>query len=560
MGDEFWESVTLLLHFDGVTPAWQADSSDFANDITTVTNSFGVAIGFGVFTDSAGRGGTGLASSARIPNSAGFVFDGDFTVEGFAYRAQTVGVQGILNFGGTTGSNRSWATYYNGDVLFLELSTSGAAAAITMSSGAVSEDVWHHIAFDRSGVDVRLYVDGIMVDKDTLADPMFASTAELIFGALNGTNAGLQLYMDEWRITKGVARYADDAGFTPPVAPYPEGLPPETQAPERVSQHAMLVLAELQSNPQVSQHAMLVLAEMATRDRVSQHAMLVLASYEPCLTKRAQLWRIERTDGVVLAFTSHDRPITYGADTYSPCDSLNASASETSADVEGIANVELTGIISDEGITEEDVTAGKFDDAYIQVFLVSWAPVDDGIISVDSVRRLNAGWAGTLSAGERGFKAEVMGPGAKLAQKSIMDTVTPGCRFEFGDENCGKDIDALKLSAEVSSVQDNGEFEVTVTDGSGVATYDEGFVRWLNGRNIGTDTEIKSIEFYVGGASIVLWAPAPFLPAVGDDVEIFPGCQKSPDACKTYDNFSEFGGFPDVPGTDALTEAPEAKY
>lgn len=332
------------------------------------------------------------------------------------------------------------------------------------------------------------------------------------------------------------------------------------ESPARVTQLARMTLVEMGASDRVTQLARFTLAEMIAGVRVTQVARLTLASYEPCLTRRANLWKIDRRDGVTLTFTSHDQDMVFGQHTYKACGSLTPSASENNADIEGISNTEFEGIISDEGIKETEVLAGLFDDAYVQVFLVAWEDPGAGPIAIDSVYRLMAGWVGEVSVGERGFRAEVLGPGAKLSQKSILETFTAPCRFIFGDpDTCGVDIDALKLTAEVATVTDNGEFIVAVGGVTGAAKYSNGFVRWTSGLNNGAECEIKEIIFLMDQAFIVLWAPAPFLPAIGDDLFIFPGCAKDTVDCKFYDNFINHGGFHLVPGNDEIGKTPDAK-
>jgi len=47
---------------------------------------------------------------------------------------------------------------------------------------------------------------------------------------------------------------------------------------------------------------------------------------------------------------------------------------------------------------------------------------------------------------------------------------------------------------------------------------------------------------------------------VGDTYTAKPGCDKSAEICKTkFDNFINFGGFPDVPGQDRIASTPDAK-
>jgi uncharacterized phage protein (TIGR02218 family) len=47
---------------------------------------------------------------------------------------------------------------------------------------------------------------------------------------------------------------------------------------------------------------------------------------------------------------------------------------------------------------------------------------------------------------------------------------------------------------------------------------------------------------------------------LGDEYEARPGCDKTPETCKTkFSNFANFGGFPDVPGRDAISKTPDSK-
>lgn len=336
---------------------------------------------------------------------------------------------------------------------------------------------------------------------------------------------------------------------------------PPPPAPARVSQVPRLLLAEMNAKSRVSQVSRLAIAKMISHTRVSQVARLTLAAYAPCATRRCQLWKIERKDGVIFRFTSHDQPVDYGTgETYSPCNSLNSSASADGADLEGIANLQLTGIISDDAISAGDIQAGLFDDAYVQVFLVSWEDAGDGVISVDSAYRLIGGWMGTLSQGDQGFKGEVLGPGQRLAQRALTSTYTPNCRWVFGDSRCQIDREAMAVAGVVASVVDNGEFVGSGSPATADAQWDQGSVRWLTGVNAGQECEIKTCVFETAGNTIILWQTANFAPSPGDTYLLLPGCDRTDAACKIYDNYINFGGFKDVPGNDSITRSPDIKY
>jgi hypothetical protein len=89
----------------------------------------------------------------------------------------------------------------------------------TNFSGSFAPDVetWYHVAIDRDGTTTRLYVNGTMIASTTGAQ---SGTADIEFtvGAGSGLFNG---WIDEYRFTSGVARYASDSGYTTPTSAFP---------------------------------------------------------------------------------------------------------------------------------------------------------------------------------------------------------------------------------------------------------------------------------------------------------------------------------------------------
>jgi hypothetical protein len=89
----------------------------------------------------------------------------------------------------------------------------------TNFSGSFSPDTetWYHIAIDRDGTTTRLYVNGVMIASTTGAQ---SGTADIEFTV--GAAASLfNGWIDEYRFTSGVARYASDSGYTTPTSAFP---------------------------------------------------------------------------------------------------------------------------------------------------------------------------------------------------------------------------------------------------------------------------------------------------------------------------------------------------
>ena len=312
------------------------------------------------------------------------------------------------------------------------------------------------------------------------------------------------------------------------------------------------------SRLRVSMSAEQVSPAIVHDERVTQAVVLVLArEMTPCFTHWAQCWRIERRDGEVFRFTSHDRPLTIQCESYGPCYSLAASASELGTLLGAPGNVELAGIVADAAITEADLYAGLFDRARVEIWLVPWD------IENPVPRLLTQGVAGNLSQGDEGFAMEVLTRGAQLQQRPLLQFFTPGCRWELGDSRCTVDLDALAVTGDVTQLPvlhaATRAHHRTFWDSSRAEAdgyFDLGVLEWTSGANTGQISEIKTFA----GGQFVLWRPTISAIAIGDEYEARPGCDKQPETCKTkFNNFVNYGGFPDVPGRDAIVQTPDSK-
>lgn len=293
--------------------------------------------------------------------------------------------------------------------------------------------------------------------------------------------------------------------------------------------------------------AVLVIPETDTAARAAELDVAVLAYGGPCATRRCQVWKITRQDGEVFAFTSLDEDIVWRGLTYRACKSLSASASESSSELQGVGNIELTGILDDDAISAADLYAGLWNDAYVEVWVIPW----DGQPDDQAPFRLSAGWTGRVTRGEHNFNAEVLGPHSRLQQAALTETITPGCRFDFGDVRCGVDVEAKALlGIAVTGQQSRSLVFFAHGDPGGTDIWDGGKVRWASGRNAGVTCQVDRVDF--GATALTLWDLAPYPPEAGDTFDLLPGCPYTTDGCTTYANRSRYGGFDDVPGPDAL--------
>jgi len=174
--------------------------------------------------------------------SPNFNFGGDFTFECWVYIAGNSSVQPtggtrpaalmtITNTSGLpTGSffslNGNTTTTGTGFGVFYYVNGTEYGANCTVS---ISQNTWHHIAMCRSGSTVRLFLNGTSqtvttygsigtINMDNQNYPVYIGANN--FDTAQYGNRVLNGYIDDLRITKGVARYT--ANFTAPTAPFPD--------------------------------------------------------------------------------------------------------------------------------------------------------------------------------------------------------------------------------------------------------------------------------------------------------------------------------------------------
>jgi len=126
----------------------------------------------------------------------------------------------------TEGTNqREWWLQTQDNVLQFYISTNGSGLALKASSSFnPAADTWYHIAVCRTGGLAYFFVDGVAHGNAGLTETIFDGSSPVIIGSSIGSFPNYANgWVDELRITKGVARYT--TGFTPPDAAYPRTGP-----------------------------------------------------------------------------------------------------------------------------------------------------------------------------------------------------------------------------------------------------------------------------------------------------------------------------------------------
>lgn len=216
--DPAFANVSLLVHFNnaGGNPI---DSS--SNGYTTATNSITISAAQ-VKYGAAAASFDGSTKYATYSHTTPLdLTTGDFTLE-FWVRFNTVSASQAILVKATGTGVYPWQIGLNasGHLTFAGFNTSDASAYSITGSSTLSTGVWYHVAGTRHGTTFTLWLDGASEGTATSADALRTNGTDVVDIGNVGGVAVLDGYMDDLRITKGLARYT--SGFTPPTAEFPD--------------------------------------------------------------------------------------------------------------------------------------------------------------------------------------------------------------------------------------------------------------------------------------------------------------------------------------------------
>lgn len=267
-------------------------------------------------------------------------------------------------------------------------------------------------------------------------------------------------------------------------------------------------------------------------------------------TTFCRCWRIVRADGVILGLTDHDRPLTVDGTTYSPADGAEATSDVSAGDF-AIGGLDLSGALSASGLTGEDLAAGRYDGARIELRLVDWS--DPAVFAL-----LRTGTLGEVALSDGAFRVEVRGA-AEALSRITGRTLAPGCDADVGDDRCRVTLATPAFTATGTVLSDPGEGRLVV---DGLAAFAGGWFTFgrltvESGAAAGFSAGIKRHGVEDDGAAIDLWTLPP-APLAGATVRLTAGCDRRFDTCAgKFANTLNFRGCPHIPGNDVALWGPD---
>lgn len=251
-------------------------------------------------------------------------------------------------------------------------------------------------------------------------------------------------------------------------------------------------------------------------------------------------------------FTTHDRPLPIGSDTYLPQESVSATAMQKTGSLDA-NNTEITGV---QGLISGDfVINNGLVGQEIQVLKgINWrnlpattadhpAPFKQiGIIGESTVE------------GETTWKIQVQSKIERLLNQAPLKTTSPLCSHRFCDSGCGLDRAERTLETTILGVGSQTNFALTSWN---TLNFSFGTITFNDGPNAGLTFGVtEGVDGFIHLAEI----PEGLI-EVGQSVTAFVGCDKTESDCRNrHGNFPQFNGIPAgggwMPGNERYQNPP----
>lgn len=211
--DPYWSDVVALLYFNGVNGGTSfPDETSMTWTVHGTIQTSTAAAKFGSSSMYPGTS-TGYLTGA---SSANFGFgSGDFTIDGWVQGTATVAYKCLFDTGYSSGSGLAIFVASSSDTK-IHIFMSGSL--VLSSTSSITTTGFDYFEVNRSAGTLRVFKNGIL-EASVANSTVLNSSAAPYIGNNYALNNQFQIYLNEFRVTKGVAR--NTANYTPPTARAP---------------------------------------------------------------------------------------------------------------------------------------------------------------------------------------------------------------------------------------------------------------------------------------------------------------------------------------------------
>lgn len=267
-------------------------------------------------------------------------------------------------------------------------------------------------------------------------------------------------------------------------------------------------------------------------------------------TTLCRCWILTRSDGLVQGFTDHDEDVTLAGVTCRAATGLTAAEVTQQLGL-AVTGTDISGALADNSLSEDDLAAGRYDAAAVEIWLVDWSEPAVRVL-------LNKAVLGEVRREGQAFTAELRGLSHRLAETSGR-LLTATCAADLGDNRCKIDLSGASFrgTGTVTSIEATSAFHASGLDGYADEWFTAGKLVWTGGGNAGVAVEVKRHRLDATGVSFALWQAVPEPIAAGDAFTVTAGCDKRFATCVgKFSNSDNFRGFPHIPGNDFVIRYP----
>jgi uncharacterized phage protein (TIGR02218 family) len=270
------------------------------------------------------------------------------------------------------------------------------------------------------------------------------------------------------------------------------------------------------------------------------------------VTTLCRCWGLTRRDGVVQGFTDHDCDISFSGVIFAAASGFDASETEATLGLSA-GGGEVSGALSSNVLTEDDLANGVWDGASLEIWLVNWSAPDQRVL-------LDVATIGEVRRSEFAFTAELRSAASYLDQETGL-LFQRLCSADLGDARCKVALTApdFACNGTVLAGATQIAFVAALERAYQSAFFTGGTLNFTSGANTGATCQVKDHAVAGDTISFLLWTPLAHPLARDDRFTVTAGCDKTLATCRhKFSNVANHRGFPHMPGNDIIISYPSS--
>lgn len=216
MADAYYFSTPAMLPLDGANNATTFPNYGWNKTVFTPIGAAQIS----TLQSKYGGASLYLNGAAYLASPLGEIelSTGDFTVEMWVRVTDLASFRGFFLYGdaGSNGGRVQLGLQTVGAIQLYVQDDGGGSSGVQSANGTIVANTWYHIAAQRVGTTLNLYLDGTLVGSNANVSIAPGRSTYLGIARQGGVIQYFAGHIDDVRITKGMARYS--ANFTPPAA------------------------------------------------------------------------------------------------------------------------------------------------------------------------------------------------------------------------------------------------------------------------------------------------------------------------------------------------------